>query len=185
MTDTLPEAATALLAFWFDELSPAQWFVHDRAVDTALASRFASLVDDAVAGELDGWPATPPGALALILALDQLPRNLYRGDARAFAGDARARQVARQAIARGFDHRVDRQRRLFFYLPFEHSEALADQEWAVALIEVLGDERYTDYARRHRDVIERFGRFPHRNRILRRRSTAAEKAYLAAPGSGF
>ncbi|TVQ34773.1 MAG: DUF924 domain-containing protein [Geminicoccaceae bacterium] len=177
--------AGRLVRYWFEDLRPEQWFKADPAVDRVLAERFGELPDQALAGALDMWHETAAGTLALVLVLDQLPRNLYRGTAHAFAYDEVARQVARHAIARGFDHGLDLHRRLFLYLPFEHSEALADQHWAVALITALGDPVYTDYAERHRAVIERFGRFPHRNAALGRASTAAERAYLAEPGAGF
>ena len=181
----MTDAPAALLDFWFDELTPEQWFRASDDVDARLRERFASWPDSARDGRWDAWAATADGALALVLALDQLPRNLYRGTAAAFAYDERARQVARRAIGAGFDHDVAAERRVFFYLPFEHSEALADQDWSVALIAALGDDVYTDYAERHRDVIRRFGRFPHRNASLGRPSTEAEKAYLAQPGAGF
>ncbi|MFW5832582.1 MAG: DUF924 family protein [Pseudomonadota bacterium] len=186
MTDVpVPEEARALLRHWFVGLGREQWFTVDPAVDRELADRFGTLLDRADRGELDRWEATTDGALALVLVLDQLPRNLFRGTSRAFAFDERARAVARRAIARGDDQGRTADERLFLYLPFEHSEALADQDWAVALIEALGDPVYADYARRHREVVVRFGRFPHRNGVLGRTSTPAEKAYLAAPGAGF
>jgi uncharacterized protein (DUF924 family) len=181
---TQPDARP-LLAYWFEDLTPKQWFTADDAVDATLHERFGDLPDAGLDGRLEGWTATADGALALVLVLDQLPRNLYRGTARAFAYDAKARDVARQAVGLGFDHAVAAERRVFFYLPFEHSEALADQDWSVALMTPLGNDVYTDYALRHRDVISRFGRFPHRNAALGRISTAEEKAYLAQPGAGF
>jgi uncharacterized protein (DUF924 family) len=186
MTDPhVPTEARNLLEHWFDQLGKARWFAVDAAVDQGLADRFGTLPERAERGELDGWQASADGALALVLVLDQLPRNLFRGTARAFAFDERARDVARRAIARGDDHGCTVDERLFLYLPFEHSEAVADQHWAVALIEALGDPVYADYARRHRDVIERFGRFPHRNAALGRASTPDEETYLARPDAGF
>ncbi len=147
----------------------------------------------AAAGGLDGWAATPEGALALCLVLDQFPRNLRRGSPGAFALDLRAQAVARQAVLRdGFDWALTPTERCFLYLPFEHSERMADQDLSVALFEGLRDDPVhrapggsIDYAWRHRMVIARFGRFPHRNAVLGRAGTTAEEAYLAQPGAGF
>lgn len=169
---------------WFEELDRERWFRPDAAVDVEVARRFGGLPDQALAGELDGWRRTARGTLALVLATDQLPRNLFRGTARAFAYDARARDDARRALARGLPAKLGRDERLFLYLPFEHSEDLADQDLACRLIGALGDPVYTDYAERHRQVIRRFGRFPHRNALLGRATTAEEAAFLDAHG-GF
>jgi len=177
--------AEALWRHWFEVLDREAWFTRDDAVDAALRERFGHLPEPAIAGELDGWSETPRGAVALVLALDQLPRNLWRGEARAFAGDAKARLVADIAIRRGVDRAVGPDERLFLYLPFEHSEDLADQDRACALIGALGDPVYTDYAEQHREVIRRFGRFPHRNAALGRPSTPAEEVYLADSDAGF
>lgn len=177
--------AHALWSFWFEELRAEQWFETDAAVDAALAARFAGLPDRARADGLRAWRETPRGWLALVLALDQLPRNLHRGTARAFAYDAKARAEARTALAAGADRALGVDERLFFYLPFEHGETRADQDLACRLVGALGNDVYTDYAERHRDVIRRFGRFPHRNAALGRASTPAERAYLAEPGAGF
>jgi uncharacterized protein (DUF924 family) len=188
--------AAAILEFWFGDdvtLPRPAWFQRDAAFDAAIRQRFAALVVPAREGALDGWAATPEGALALLILLDQFPRNLFRGSAEAFASDAHARQVARRAV---LDDRHDLalhpNQRPFLYLPFEHSEALADQDLSVALFEGLRDfppQRALgggiDYAWRHRRVIERFGRFPHRNAVLGRGDSPAEAAYLAQPGAGF
>jgi uncharacterized protein (DUF924 family) len=168
-----------VLHFWFEELDPKQWFRSNPALDTKMRSRLADAVDRAADGDFDGWAATADGALALVLLLDQLPRNIHRDTARAFTQDRKAREVAKAALGRGFDEAVAPQRRTFFYLPLEHSEDLADQERSVALFTALGDELQLDYARRHRDVIARFGRFPHRNKMIGRESTEAELAFLA------
>lgn len=174
-----------LLAFWRDA-GPACWFARDAAFD----ARCAAFLDDhhaAARGERDGWASTADGALALVLLLDQIPRNVFRDSAHAFATDALALRHADAAIAVGHDRAVDPALRVFFYLPFEHSEALADQDRAVALVEALDGAQaatYTDYAHRHREVIVRFGRFPHRNRALGRDSTPEEQAWLDA-GGGF
>jgi uncharacterized protein (DUF924 family) len=144
-------------------------------------------------GRLDAWSDSPPGALALAILLDQFPRNLHRGTAQAFAADAKAQEVARRAVlARRFDLALAPTARIFLYLPFEHGEAMADQDLSVALFEGLRDRPAhrapggtIDYAWRHREVIARFGRFPHRNAALGRESTPAERAWLAVPGNGF
>jgi uncharacterized protein (DUF924 family) len=181
----------ALLNFWFggtDE-SRAVWFKHDPAFDQALRAEFGALHLRAARGERDGWADTAAGALALVLLLDQLPRNLNRGEAAAFACDAKARATARHAIARGLDRDLPPVRRQFLYLPFEHSEILADQEEAVRLFASLPEgglrDHCVDYARRHHAIIARFGRFPHRNRVLARFSTAEEEDFLKEPGSSF
>jgi len=171
--------ADELWHFWFETLGRDDWFKGDAAIDTALGARFAHLPDQALAGALDQWTETPTGTVALVLAVDQLPRQFWRGQARAFVGDAKARVVASVAIAKGIDEVLGRDERLFLYLPFEHSEDLGDQDRACRLIKALGDPVYADHAERHRDVIRRFGRFPHRNAALGRTSTPAEEAYLA------
>jgi uncharacterized protein (DUF924 family) len=187
--------ADRLLAFWFAEGPDTfrkAWFVKDDAFDASCRDGFGALVVPAREGSLDGWAATPKGALALLLLLDQFPRNLFRGGAEAFASDAHALAVARDCVlARGFDKALAPTERMFLYLPFEHSEAMADQDVSVALFEGLRDcpthakpDGTIDYAWRHRRVIQRFGRYPHRNAVLGRESTAAEQAWLAA-GGGF
>ena len=175
----------AVLDFWFVATEREAWFKKDAAFDAALRGRFEDATAAALRGDLDAWGETADGSLALLLLLDQFQRNLGRGTAAAFAGDPKARDVARRAVANGLDKQVSIERRVFFYLPFEHSESAADQEWSVALIETLNDAQYLDYAQRHQDVIDRFGRFPHRNEALGRASTPEEEAYLAEPGAGF
>ena len=167
-----------ILTFWFEELTFEDWFRGGERVDRMVAERFAGLAADAAAGVLDGWADTPDGALALVLLLDQFPRNLHRDNAAAYAQDPKALAVANAAVARGDDQRVSYTRRPFFYLPFEHSEAMADQDRCVALFEAYGDANMLDYAERHRAVIARFGRFPHRNAVLGRPATTEETAYL-------
>ena len=161
---------------------PAKWFKKDAALDAEIASRFSALWRDATAGRLADWEAAPETALALVIVLDQFPRNMFRGGADAFATDAVARGAAERAIARGFDQAVPASERLFFYLPFEHSESLADQERAIELVDALGDPDLTRWAKLHADVIRRFGRFPHRNSALGRVSTREEQAFLDAGG---
>lgn len=174
-----------VLGFWFGECTPQQWFDKDDGFDAALRDRFGELHGEAAAGGLGGWEATADGRLALVLVLDQMSRNLFRGDPRAFAQDPRAREVARRAIAAGDHLFAPPQRCLFLFLPFEHSEDLADQLWSEALFGSLGDADLDDYARRHRVIVERFGRFPHRNAALGRASTAEELSFLQEPNSSF
>ncbi len=171
------------------------WFDADPQLDAAIASRFGALPQQAADGALDAWAAAPHTALARILVLDQFPRNLYRGDARAHAFDAAALTAARAAVDAGFDAQLHPLQAAFVYLPFEHAEAIDAQERAVALFDALvprapaGTEAlfasFADYARRHRAVIARFGRFPHRNAQLGRPSTPEEAAYLADGGEVF
>jgi uncharacterized protein (DUF924 family) len=174
-------SASDVLAFW-RAAGPAKWFKKDSAFDAEIMSRFAPLRRDAAAGSLAGWEAAAESALALVIVLDQFPRNMFRGKADAFATDALGRGVAERAIARGFDQKVPASERLFFYLPFEHSESLADQERAVALVGTLGNPDLTRWSELHADVIRRFGRFPHRNSALGRATTREEQEYLDAGG---
>ncbi len=171
----------SVLAFW-RAAGPAKWFRKDAAFDAAIATRFLGVYEAAAAGEL-GWDEDPQGALALVIVLDQFPRNMFRNSARAFAADPLARAIASRAIARGFDRQVASSDRTFFYLPFEHSENLADQERCVALNRATGDANGIKWAEQHADIIRRFGRFPHRNAALGRATTAEEQAFL--DGGGF
>jgi uncharacterized protein (DUF924 family) len=180
-TSSAGVSASDVLAFW-RAAGPPKWFKKDAAFDADIVSRFAALWRDAAAGSLSGWEAAAEPALALVIVLDQFPRNMFRGKADAFATDALARGVAERAIARGFDQNVPASERLFFYLPFEHSESLPDQQRAVALIGTLGDPDLTRWAELHADVIRRFGRFPHRNSALGRVTTREEQEYLDAGG---
>lgn len=173
----------------------ALWWKSDPAVDDDLRIRFADLVDRVGRNELAEWASTPRGLLALILLSDQLPRNIYRGTPLAFAFDPIARAHCRDGIARGFDIRLRPIERVFHYLPLEHSESRADQQDSVRLFSGLAQGAnagtkelfagYLRYAERHREIIDRFGRFPHRNRLLGRDSTAEEIAFLQTPGSSF
>lgn len=183
--------AAEVLSFWFgDKLEMRKvWFVKDSDFDTEVRSRFLPLYEQAAADHLDGWIASPESCLALIIVLDQFPRNIFRGTPRSFATDPKALKIAKGAIAQHFDQRVPPVQRFFLYLPLEHSENLDDQNESVRLYEQFRDnpelkETY-DYAIRHRDVIERFGRFPHRNQILDRPSTPEEIEFLKQPGSSF
>lgn len=175
-----------VLDFWFAGDPGADrkvWFEKNAEFDAACA-RFADALRAAKAGAFDHWCETPRGTLALIILLDQFSRNLHRNAAEAFAADAMARGIARNAVTRGVDQLLGPVERMFVYLPFEHSEDLADQDDAVRLYTPLGED-IVRYAEKHRDVIRRFGRFPHRNAALGRMSTPEEQLYLAEPGSGF
>ena len=169
-----------VLQFWADA-GPDRWFAKSDAFD-AQCNAYEILHHAAARGELSAWERTAEGALALVLLLDQIPRNIYRGSAHAFATDGLALMVARKAIQAGFDQATPMPARIFFYLPFEHAEDLQAQRQAVSLFEAAGVEGYTKYARIHLDIIERFGRFPHRNAALGRVTTPAEQAFLDAGG---
>jgi uncharacterized protein (DUF924 family) len=171
-----------VLAFW-RAAGPDKWFKKDAGFDAEITRRFSALWQQATAGSPPAWEDTPETALALVILLDQFPRNMFRGDARAFATDALARGVADRAITRGFDQAVAASERLFFYLPFEHSESLVDQQRSVALVDALGDADLTRWSKMHADIISRFGRFPHRNTALGRASTPEEQTFL--DGGGF
>jgi uncharacterized protein (DUF924 family) len=168
--------------FWRDA-GPARWFRKDPAFDDAFRAHFLSAHEAACRGELDDWALDAQGALALLILLDQFPRNAFRGAPRMFESDAKALDVAREALRRGFDAQADAQLRNFFYLPFSHSERLVDQDLAVQLTRQLGDEA-ARYATIHRDIIERFGRFPHRNALLGRATTPEEQRFLDDNGFG-
>ncbi len=181
-----------ILPFWFGAPDdPAYrvwkpwWFERSDSLDAAMITLFTGDHGNAKAGRLDDLMATPMGALALMLLLDQVPRNIYRGRAKAFEADAKARAVATHILREGFDEALTDVQRLFCYLPFEHSEDSVDQDRSVALFERLGNDGWLDYAWRHHVIIARFGRFPHRNAAMGRESTAEEIAFLAEPGSSF
>ena len=186
----------AVLDFWFGAAAAEQagqprkiWFQKDPAFDAEVRARFTGDYRDAKAGARERWRGSAEACLALILILDQFPRNLFRDDPRAFATDATALDAARHAIARGYDRSVSPLMAKFFYLPFLHSEELDDQETGIALMESVADSpmgtESVKSAIQHRDIIARFGRFPHRNALLGRDSTAAEVAFLDQPGSSF
>ncbi len=197
MNAAVPVEAQAVLDFWFGAPTSADfgqsrkaWFTKDDAFDRTIRERFGALVEQTLRGEHDDWADQPPSALARIIVLDQLTRNAFRGTARAFAGDARALAAAGRMVAAGEDEVLPPFMRTFVYLPFEHAEALAMQDESVRLFRRLvgdGDDpaKLVDFALRHHAIIERFGRFPHRNQFLDRQSTAEEIAFLAQPGSGF
>ena len=173
----------AVLHFWFEETKPYQWFRRSDAFDDAIKTRFGAMHDAAKAGRLDVWRAHPVYSLSLILILDQFSRNLYRDTPQAFAQDGQALDIARQALARRFDQLVNDQRRAFFYMPFMHAENLDVQEECVALFKAqLPTTMNVPFAIEHRDIVKRFGRFPHRNKVFGRSSTAEEIAFLKAGG---
>ncbi len=175
-----------VLEFWFSDDVRSKWWVKDSTFDERVRSRLGEAHRAAVAGELDGWAKTAEGALALILLLDQVPRNIYRGRPEAFAADAKARGITEAAIEAGHDAQLaDDSRRLFLYLPLEHSEELADQERCLELTRPLKPTQWYDFAVKHHRIIARFGRFPHRNAVLGRKSTAEELAFLEGPDSSF
>jgi uncharacterized protein (DUF924 family) len=171
------------LRFWFDE-HPKDWFVKNPAFDAEIRKRFLALHERAAAGRLEHWAQDPRGCLALVILLDQFPRNMFRGEARAFATDPLARAAARVILERGWDRQMTQPEQLFAYLPYEHSESLEDQDLSCELMREF-DAEQRRYAERHRDIIRRFGRFPHRNSSLGRENTAAEIEFLKQPGSGF
>lgn len=175
-----PQEALDVIAFW-REAGPKKWFSKDPAFDIAFRDRFALLYSRASRGELAGWRATPEGALAEILLLDQFPRNAFRGTPWQFTTDGLAREAAIAMVQSGHDAQLAEDIRPFAYLPFTHSEALDDQHRCVSLMTPLG-ETYAHHAREHRKLIERFGRFPHRNDVLGRASTPEETAFLAEGG---
>jgi len=180
MAQTDPRAID-ILTFWFDETSPKQWFASDPVFDQAMRDRFGALLAQAAVGDHDGWLSTAAGALALVILLDQFSRNVYRGKGQAFAQDEKARAMADAAIEAGHDMATADDRRAFFYIPFMHAEDLGLQDKSIALIrERLGeDSGNLPHAIWHRDVIEKFGRFPFRNKALGRETTPAEAAFLS------
>lgn len=171
---------THVLAFW-REAGPARWFGKNAEFDQRFSREFLAAHMAAARRELDHWLEDAEGALALLILLDQFPRNVFRGTAHMFATDPLALVFARIAIERGYDMAADEALRVFFYLPLEHSESLADQQRSVELCAPLGGQ-YADYARVHLEVIERFGRFPHRNPVFGRETTGEERAFLDAGG---
>ena len=189
-------AFAEVLDFWFGSPASAEfgrprvcWFAKSDAFDAAIRARFGSLLDRATDGAFDQWTDTPLAALALVILFDQFPRNMHRGMPAAFASDGRALAVSRSMVERGFDRLLLPVQRWFVYLPFEHAEDLAAQRRSMALFAGLRDDPDSvgtiDYARRHYDVIARFGRFPHRNAILGRASTPEETEFLKLPGASF
>ena len=174
-----------VVEFWCETLNPEDWWKSTPDLDARIRDRFAATHLALSRGVSDAWRATPEARLGALIVLDQFPRNMYRASPMAFATDWIALREARLALEAGADSAIDKGRRHFFYMPFEHSEELADQDRSVELFEALGDANFLDYAERHRDVIRQYGRFPHRNGFVGRVSTPAEETYLATPGAGF
>ncbi len=188
--------AKEILTFWFgtsdftDGLERRKaWFIKNPEFDEEIRSKFLVIYEKAAQGALSDWQQTPLGCLALIILLDQFPRNLFRGDAKSFATDSAALTAAQLGVTQGFDLLLPHIARTFMYLPFEHSEQLEDQQRSIALFnQMQNDHEMTEtikYAQRHFDIIAQFGRFPHRNKLLERQSTAEEEAFLKTPGSSF
>lgn len=181
MTDKSKE----VLEFWFEELDPKQWFNSTEELDQKIYRRFGELHDAAAKGELESWRVTPEGSLAEIILLDQFSRNIYRGKPDAFANDLAALVLAQEAIRKGFHSKLETFKRSFIYMPFMHSESLVVHKKALRLFNEPGLEDNFDYEIKHKNIIERFGRYPHRNKILGRDSTAEEIEFLSQPGSSF
>lgn len=179
-----PGWVKAVLQFWFEELSAAQWFAKNDEVDATIRSRFLGLHEqlfENAAADI----SSPREILAAVIVLDQFSRNLFRGNAHAFAADPIARRLSSLAINQGFDQSMKNEERVFLYLPFEHSEDIVDQQKSVLLVTALGNEYWTRYAIAHKEIIERFGRFPHRNAVLNRASTPDEIELLKDPSKSF
>ena len=172
--------ARELIDFWFSPRVEKLWFNSTPAFDQELRDRYADTYVAACRGECDVWQTSPLGALALVIVFDQLPLNIFRGQPQSFASEARARAVAEKAIANGFDTRLRDAQKAFLYLPYMHSENLADQDRSIELFTEAGLESNLRFARHHREIVRRFGRFPHRNAILGRQSTAEELTWLAS-----
>lgn len=167
-----------IVDFWFSDEVRKLWFNSTAEFDALLRERYIGLWEQAVAGELDHWGQTSEGSLALVILLDQFPLNMFRGDARGFSSEAQSRMIAGAAIEQGFDQQLDVEQRAFLYMPYMHSESLADQQQALELFDQEGLEGNLRFARHHHDIVARFGRFPHRNDMLGRDSSAAEIEYL-------
>ncbi|PKF49427.1 DUF924 family protein [Enterovibrio nigricans] len=174
-----------VLTFWFDELTPKEWFVKDEKLDETIKSRFGSLLEQAAKSECFEWRDEPVGRLAEIIVLDQFSRNIYRDTPKAFAQDPMALALAQEAVALGIDRELPPERRCFLYMPYMHSESAVVHEEAVRLFNQPGLEHNLDFEIRHKEIVDRFGRYPHRNAILGRESSPEELAFLSQPGSGF
>lgn len=174
-----------VIDFWFKELEPKQWWVKDSDFDQMIETRFGELYKQASAGELYKWRETAEGSLAEVIVLDQFSRNIFRGKPESFASDPLALGAAQFAISKGFDTQLIKQQRVFLYMPFMHSESKLIHVEAVKLFEALGIESNLEFEHKHKVIIDRFGRYPHRNEILGRKSTDEELAFLKQPGSGF
>lgn len=174
----MPQWITEVLRFWFEETQPQAWFTRDDKFDAEIRKRFGALHSSLIEKIPAAVTTTPLGALATVIVLDQFSRNLYRDSPRAFDADATALTLAQEAIAAGFDRELNPAQRMFLYMPFQHSEDRGVQARSIELFSALGNSMALDYAHQHRDIIERFGRFPHRNRTLGRESTPEELEFL-------
>jgi uncharacterized protein (DUF924 family) len=177
--------ADAVLAYWFDELTPPQWFEKNAEMDAQISARFGAVHGSAVGGQLASWRETAQGRLGEVIVLDQFSRNMFRDTPGAFAADELALKRAREAIAVGADQELSEPRRMFLYMPFMHSESSEVHVEAVALFEVLGNPKALEFEHLHKVIIDRFGRYPHRNEILGRTSTPEELEFLTQPNSSF
>lgn len=174
-----------VIRFWFSEIDPKQWWQKDKAFDAAIRHRFGSLHKQATVGELADWRETASGSLAEVIILDQFSRNIYRDRPEVFASDPQALTLAQFAIAKGWDAELSSDQRAFLYMPFMHSESALIHQQAVRLFESLEDTTYLNFELKHKAIIDRFGRYPHRNKILGRESSTEEAEFLTQPGSGF
>ena len=174
-----------ILQFWFEEITPKDWFVKNPEFDELLKLRFGDLVEDAIGGRLDGWAKTKQGRLALILLLDQMTRNIYRDTPKAFSGDEIALAMSLRAVHDGFLEDGQSKENQFFLMPMMHCELIDIQEQSIPLFERYTIDEVAEFAKKHRDIVSRFGHFPHRNAILGRPSTEEEIAFLQMPGSSF
>ncbi len=174
-----------IIRFWFETLTPEDWYRKNPAIDAEIAKRFGATYEALKHSVPPAWIAEPKGMIAAIIVLDQFPRNMFRDDPHAFATDRAALALAKRAIGEGSDMLLTPEQRAFIYMPFQHSEAAADQAQSIALFTTLGNPLNLDFALKHEAIIARFGRFPHRNSVLGRASTATELAFLQEPGSSF
>lgn len=187
LKNSTPEGAIAVQHFWFLELMPEQWFSSSDELDHLIADRFGELFEQAIRGELDHWAETPRGLLALVIVLDQFSRNIHRGDGKAFAQDEKAQKLTMEAIEAGTDERLGMDERQFLYMPLMHAEDRELQALGVAKFEALANSAagVTEFAHKHKDIIDRFGRFPYRNPMIGRASTPEEQAFIDEAGNPF
>lgn len=180
-----PTTYQTVLDFWYKEIEPAQWWQKSNEFDQLIKQRFGSLHSQAVLGELFEWRSSPQGSLAEVIVLDQFSRNIFRDKPRSFASDPQALALAQFAVEKGFDQQLTPSERSFLYMPYMHSESTLVHEEAVKLFTELGNEYNLEFELRHKAIIDQFGRYPHRNQILERASSAEELEFLAGPDSSF
>lgn len=174
----MPPTPADILDFWYAAEMRTKWFASTPPLDASIKAQYEPTWEAAMRGELNDWRNSAEGCLALVIILDQLPLNMFRGTAKSFSSEAKSREIAQHAIDQGYDQQIDLTRLAFLYMPFMHSESLADQDFSVALFEAAGLENNVRFAKHHREIVRRFGRFPHRNAILERASTPQELDYL-------